>query len=267
MTASWKPSSRTSGRFLSPRIVDETGSTNADLVDRARKGAPSGEVLIARHQTAGRGRQGRTWFDRPGTSLLLSWSTDIEPTLAPLVPLVVGTAVSEAIDRLVGTSVTALKWPNDVLVPSRDERKLTGILAEAVTGIATGQSEERLRVVVGMGTNLDLGLGRRDVPPDVAARAIDLASLTDEPVDPPAVVDVILDSCDAQLTQLEVSPAGALETYRSRCLTIGRSVRFQTGRGVIEGTVRDVADDGALVLEAVDGTVQHLTAGDAHHVG
>lgn len=271
MTAAWKPMSRTSGRFLSPRIVDETGSTNADLIERARAGAPSGEVLIARHQTAGRGRQGRTWFDRPGSSLLMSWSIDVDPDLAPLVPLMAGVAVADAVDAIVGAPVTGLKWPNDVLVPSRDERKITGILAEAVRveplSAPVASPEPRLRVVVGMGTNLDLELGLADVPDEVAARAVDLASLTGEPVDPVAVVDALLDACDEQVTVLERAPADALAGYRSRCLTIGRSVRFETAAGVLDGVAEAVADDGALVLRHADGDIRHLTAGDAHHTG
>ncbi len=270
MGASWKPSARTSGRFQSLVVVDETGSTNADLVRRANEGAPPGDVLIARHQTAGRGRQGRSWFDRPDSSLLMSWSIDIDPVSAPLVPLVVGTAVSTAIDRTVGAPVTGLKWPNDVLAPGHDERKLTGILAEAVATSRAAGSASTIRVVVGMGTNLDLGLDRDDLPPDVLARAIDLRTLLAEAagtvlIDRPSLVDAILDACDDSLDELERSPRAAIETYRSKCLTIGRSLRFETPAGDVEGRAVDVGLDGVLVIEETDGTVRRLTAGDAHH--
>lgn len=266
MMASWKPSPRTSGRFLTPRIVDETGSTNADLVDRARQGAPSGEVLIARHQTAGKGRQGRSWFDRPDTGLLMSCSIDIDPALGPLVPLVVGAAVSGAIDDLAGEPTTALKWPNDVLVPGRDERKLAGILAEAVSQRGTESADQPMRIVVGMGLNLDLGFDTGEVPAEIEASAVDLRSLLGRSIDRPRLVDSLLDAFATNLDLLESSPDRALEVYRRRCLTIGRSVRFQTGSDLLEGTVLGIADDGALVLETPDGVHHHLTAGDAHHV-
>ena len=253
--------------------MEETGSTNNDLVERARNGAPSGEVLIARHQTAGKGRQGRTWFDQPDASLLMSWSTDIESALAPLVPLVVGTAVAEALDAAVGRRVAALKWPNDVLIPELGERKITGILAEAVqldptdsVGVG-GTAGPTLRVVVGMGTNLDLRLGDANVPDDVASRAADLASLTNGTINRAAIVEALLDACDECITRLESSVDEALEVYRDRCITIGRAVRFETPAGVLDGTATAVADDGALLLETADGVAHRLVAGDAHHAG
>jgi len=267
MTPSWKPSERTSGRFVTVRVVDETGSTNADLVERARNGAAAGDVLIARHQTSGRGRQGRSWFDRPDSSLLMSWSIDIDATLAPLVPLAVGIAVTRAVEGIAGNGVVALKWPNDVLAPGHDERKLAGILAEAVSQRPGSRGSERpsLRVVVGMGVNVDLGGGI--VPDEVAARAVDLTTLAGHTIDRAALVDALLDASDEAIDVLERSTVETIAEYRRRCLTIGRAVRFDTGTGHVDGIVRTVEINGSLVLELADGTVRHLTAGDAHHAG
>ncbi len=200
----------------------------------------------------------------------MSWSIDIHPDFAPLVPLVVGTAVSTAIDRTVGVPVTGLKWPNDVLAPGHHERKLTGILAEAVATPRAAGSAPTIRVVVGMGTNLDLGLDRDDVPPDVRARAVDLQTLLATApgavsIDRPSLVEAILDACDDCIDELERSPGAAIDTYRSKCLTIGRSLRFETPTGDVEGRAVDVSVDGALLLEEVDGNIRRLTAGDAHH--
>jgi BirA family biotin operon repressor/biotin-[acetyl-CoA-carboxylase] ligase len=266
MTPSWKPWERTSGRFVTVRVVDETGSTNADLVERARNGLPAGDVLIARHQTSGRGRQGRSWFDRPDSSLLMSWSIDIDATLAPLVPLAAGVAVTRAMEGVAGDGVIALKWPNDVLAPGHDERKVAGILAEAVPARAPSDVSggPLLRVVVGMGVNVDLDGGV--VPDEVAARAVDLVTLAGGPIDRAALVDALLDACDDAIDLLEQSTTGLIEDYRRRCLTIGRSVRFETATGQLDGVVQTVGLDGSLVLEQADGTIRHLTAGDAHHV-
>lgn len=260
MTTDWKPSERSSGRFRQITIIDETGSTNADLAAAASAGAPAGQVLIARHQTAGRGRQGRTWFDQPDSSLLMSWSIDIEPALAPLVPLVTGLAICQALDPVVGDDVAALKWPNDVLVPSRGDRKMVGILAEAVS--LPGSSE--LRVIVGHGMNVDLRL--EQAPSDVAERAIDVSSLVDGAVDRAALVDHILDRLDAGLDLLDRSLEQALAAYRRRCVTLGRRVRFDTPTGVLIGEATDVADDGSLLLRTDDGVDHRLSAGDAHHI-
>ncbi len=207
----------------------------------------------------------------------MSWSIDIDPALAPLVPLVVGSALTTAIDRFVGAPTTGLKWPNDILVPAHDERKLVGILAEAVVIPRATGAAERMRVVAGMGTNIDLGLEREDVPDEVRARAVDLATLLrsaaavgDQPaktVDRAMLVDAMLDACDDRLDELERSAEAALATYRSRCLTIGRTVRFETASGDVEGVAVDVGDDGALVVETIEGDTRRLTAGDAHHIG
>lgn len=200
----------------------------------------------------------------------MSWSIDIDASLAPLLPLVTGTAVCRAIERFAGTNAAALKWPNDVLVPSHGERKLVGILAEVANvdrparSGASRSSDVRLRVIVGMGMNIDLALD--EAPPEVAARAIDLRTIAGSAIDRAGLVDAILDACDEAVDELESSTVLALDSYRARCLTIGRSVRFETPTGELSGTVVSIADDGSLVLRSDDDEVHHLTAGDAHHV-
>lgn len=197
----------------------------------------------------------------------MSWSVDIDSAVAPLLSLVTGTAVCSAVKQMVGRDVAALKWPNDVLVPSHGDRKLVGILAEVANPSASATEQAKnsnLRVIVGMGMNVDLALD--DAPADVAARAIDLQTLTGAPVDRAKLVDALLDACDQAIDELVASPTVALERYRSMCLTIGRSVRFETPTGVLEGSVNGVADDGSLVLRTDDGRDHHLSAGDAHHV-
>lgn len=264
MTASWKPSARTSGRFRSVRVVAETGSTNKDLAREALEGAPAGAVLIARHQTAGRGRQGRTWFDRPDSSLLMSMSIDVAPAVAPLLSLVTGTAVCRTVERVVGADVAALKWPNDVLVPSRGERKLVGILSEVAKVGGPSNAPQRLRAIVGMGMNINLALD--DAPDDVASRAVDLETLAGVTIDRAVLVDALLDAMDEAIDDLETSTTVALQHYRAHCLTIGRSVRFDTASGELHGDAVDVGEDGSLTLRTADGEHHHLTAGDAHHV-
>ena len=126
------------------QFVDETGSTNADWVDAVRAGrAREGDWLIARRQIAGKGRQGREWFDGSGnfmgsTAVVLR---DGDPPPATL-SFVAALAVYEAVDEtLTGAARPSLKWPNDVLIGAA---KLCGILLEMVQG----------HVVVGIGVNL-----------------------------------------------------------------------------------------------------------------
>ena len=195
----------------------------------------------------------------------MSWSVDIDPALAPLLSLVTGTAVCRAVERIAGSDVAALKWPNDVLVPSHGERKLVGILAEVANiDRSAGTDVSTLRVIVGMGMNIALALD--DAPQEVASRAVDLQTLMGSEIDRAALVDHLLDACDETIDELEVSTAAALGHYLSHCLTIGRSVRFETPTGELRGEAIRVADDGSLVLRTADGRDHHLTAGDAHHV-
>src|SRR5690349_5822405 len=111
--------------------VAETGSTNADLVAAARAGEPAGAVLVADHQTAGRGRLVRAWQAPPGSALLCSILLRPRPgTVVHGAVWSVALAAREACRRLAGVAPD-LKWPNDLLW---DGRKLAGVLAEAVTG-------------------------------------------------------------------------------------------------------------------------------------
>lgn len=127
------------------RFVEETGSTNADLAAQIRGEAPTkeGDWLVAHRQTAGRGRQGREWFDGAGNfmgSTVVKIGTDDPPpaTLSFITALAVHDAVTEWIGSLGEVSV---KWPNDVLL---DGGKVSGILLELV-----GQ-----HVVIGVGVNI-----------------------------------------------------------------------------------------------------------------
>lgn len=254
----------TGTRFSQIRVVNETGSTNKDLLDAGLAGAPEGQVLVTGHQTAGRGRQGRTWHDDPGSSLLCSVLLRPDPGWASLIPLATGLAVVEGV--AVASGVRAdLKWPNDVLVTTsgsadqmQGERKLCGILAEAA-GTA-----DALIVVVGFGLNLRW---RGELPADVSARSIDLASLADRPIDRFDVLAPILIALEQRLAQLETGgSANLLNDYRTRCLSIGRRVRFDTPRGELTGVVTGIDASGGLVLETGDGASHVLTAGEAHHL-
>lgn len=254
-------------RFSAVTHVTETGSTNADLLAAAAQGEPEGAVRVTDHQTAGRGRQGRSWQDEPGNSMLMSVLLRPPAAVAPLVPLISGLAVTDGVNHLLAGPGApepvpvraALKWPNDVLVPELGERKLCGILAEATTA---GAEAGRLVVVSGMGLNIRFA----SPPPDeIAQRAATLEELAGRPVDRWDVVAAVLTHFERWLAAAEARPAAVLDAYRGRCLTVGRTVRMQTATGVLEGVASAVADTGGLVIDTADGPVT-VTAGDAHHI-
>src|SRR5215218_8824381 len=121
-------------RFDDVRQVAETDSTNSRLLDEARAGAPEGVVLVADHQTAGRGRLG---------SVLLR--PDVPPGRAHLVTMAAGLAASDACEAVAGVR-PGLKWPNDLVI---DDAKLAGLLAESVV-----EGDALRALVVGMGLNV-----------------------------------------------------------------------------------------------------------------
>lgn len=210
-------------RFSDVRRFDEVDSTNRVAADLARAGAPDGVVVVAGHQTGGRGRRGRTWESRPGSALLVSALLRPAP---PLVSLAAGVAAADACEAVAGTPVV-LKWPNDLL--TGDGRKLGGILTELVDGAA----------VVGLGVNLGWA------PPGGAGLG--------PGVDGDALLHSWLDALDR--------PGDVLARYRVRCSTLGRRVRVNLPRSTMEGLATDVDDLGRLVVDGrkIDvGDVVHL---------
>src|SRR2546421_4404363 len=168
---------RPGGLWRTIEVVESTGSTNADLLARARQGEPEGTVLAAEDQRAGRGRLGRTWITPPRAAL--TFSLLVRPAVTPArrgwLPLLTGVAVAEAITTVTGVRAT-LKWPNDVLAdqlsPGGGEPgtghpgvgKLVGILAEAAAGA----------IVVGIGVNVSTEASEL---PDRGPGALPAASL------------------------------------------------------------------------------------------
>ncbi|MEX3646980.1 biotin--[acetyl-CoA-carboxylase] ligase, partial [Mycolicibacterium porcinum] len=144
-------------------IVDETGSTNADLLARAAAGEQiAGAVLLAEYQNAGRGRHGRQWSAPPRSQLALSVGVDAAGVSADSwgwLPLATGVAVVDAVAEVTGVRV-GLKWPNDVLV-GPGGGKLAGILAEVASPAPV--------VVVGLGLNVTM---TADEAPDPRATSL-----------------------------------------------------------------------------------------------
>ncbi len=230
-----------STRFTDIREFDAIGSTNTYLLEEARAGAPEGTVALADHQTAGRGRLGRTWTAPPGAALLVS--VLLRPTQLPadqrhLLTAAVALAAAEA-SRAVAGIFPEIKWPNDLLF---DDRKLAGILAEA----------DRDAVVVGMGINVV------SAPPD----AVSLNEAAGRPVSRGVLLGAILEGLEGWYRDL---PAVAT-AYRRSCSTIGRMVRVELPGGPLTGRAEGVDQRGHLLVRTEDGSVVDVSAGDVVHV-
>ncbi|MFZ4718207.1 MAG: biotin--[acetyl-CoA-carboxylase] ligase [Ilumatobacteraceae bacterium] len=217
------------------RVVEETGSTNADLLAEAADGAPNRSVLAARHQTAGRGRLDRTWVAPPGANLLVSLLFTEVPHVPHQLTQRVGLAAIAASTQVAGVT-PSLKWPNDLLV---DDRKLAGILAQS-TLVAGRQA-----VVVGIGVNVGWA------PPEGARLG--------EALDP-------LNLLEALLTAYDALPVDITAAYRANLGTLGRAVRVELSDGVLEGRAIDVEADGRLVVLDACGISHRVDTGDVVHL-
>lgn len=241
-------------------VVAQTGSTNADLAAAARGGAPSGTVLVADHQSAGRGRLGRTWMAPPGSSIAMSvlLRSEVARERWSWLPLLTGLAVSDGLRQACDLPAD-LKWPNDVLVA---DRKICGVLAERV------DTDDGPAVVLGMGINVSLTAAELPVPTATSV-TLALAELgaADIPVSRTAIVTTVLVSLARILQQWADTDSRAVAVaYRERCGTLGRDVRVDLDDGTsVHGTAESVDADGRLVLR-VDHGRRSFAAGDVLHL-
>jgi BirA family transcriptional regulator, biotin operon repressor / biotin---[acetyl-CoA-carboxylase] ligase len=245
-------------------VVAQTGSTNADLLARAAAGADvDGAVLIAEHQTAGRGRHGRGWSATPRAQITMSVGVGVaDPVQVPVptwgwLPLLTGVAVVDAVAPLLeGTGVQAgLKWPNDVLAGAPDRTgKLAGILAEVARPV----------VVIGVGLNVT------QAPEEVGSpEATSLLDLGVANPDRQRLVGSVLRQLGGRIAAWRAaggSDPRLAADYRARSLTIGARVRAQLpgGREVV-GTASGIDDQGRLCLHTDAETVT-ISAGDVVHL-
>ena len=234
------------------RVVDETMSTNADVRTAAEAGTAEGLVVIAERQTSGRGRLDRVWASPPRAGVLLSMllRPDVPPPALPLIPLLSGVTVVEAV-RAVANLPARLKWPNDVLV---DGRKLGGLLVERTADA----------VVVGVGLNVSTRQQELPVP---TATSIALAGGV---ADREQLVKELLRAFERRYvayTAARGAPDSVLPAYREVCETIGQQVTVQVADGPVEvGTATAVDDNGMLVVRDADGVERSWSAGDVVHL-
>lgn len=228
------------GLGVEVRWFEVVPSTQDVLASWAAVGAPHGAVVVARQQTAGRGRQGRSWVSPPGSGVYLSvLLRDLPVARAGLLPLAAGLAVVDA------TGIGQLKWPNDVLAP--DGRKLAGVLAEA-----SGAEPRRLDLRLGVGLNLR----RSGLPPEAAALEEWVRHRR-----PEDWVRAFLACLERWLARL-ATPERLLDAWRTRAVWLGETVEVRQGTRCLRGVFLDVDPSGALLLRGDDGALHRCVAGE-----
>jgi BirA family transcriptional regulator, biotin operon repressor / biotin---[acetyl-CoA-carboxylase] ligase len=228
------------------RWDEVTESTNATALAMAAGGTPEWTLVAAGHQTAGRGRRGRAWVDRPGAALLCSLvlRTSLTPDRLGLMSLAAGVAMAEAASGA-SDNVVRCKWPNDLLV---GESKVGGILGEAEI------VEGRIRhVVVGIGVNLEA--------PEGVEGAGSIGAVEEEAL------------LTGFLMRFRSLVEGSLEEipgrWRAVAHTLGRTVEGTTVDGnSVRGVAVDLDDSGALLIDTEEpGGRVRVAFGEIQHLG
>jgi len=270
------PSARralTGTRFAALEWVAETTSTQADVLELARQGASEGQVVVADHQSGGRGRAGRSWEAPAGTSILMSILLRPPAPVASMVTALLGLSAADAIEAVTGFRPD-LKWPNDLVVTDEagTTRKLAGILAEAdwppgadmASGWRDPKASERVVVIAGIGINVNWPA---EIPDELADIAISCNHVTGNDHDRVAIVVQLLRALDVAYTSLlENGTASTMARWRRSLSTLGRPVRVDLGAEDVHGRAVDVTEAGHLVVETVDGELRTFAVGDVHHL-
>jgi BirA family biotin operon repressor/biotin-[acetyl-CoA-carboxylase] ligase len=236
---------------------DSIDSTNTEALRQARLGAAEGLCIVARQQTAGRGRHGRTWVSEKDAGLFFSivLKPKMEPRSLPLLTLMSGVAVHATLADL-GLEPD-IKWVNDVLV---NERKIAGVLAE------TTETQDGVAVIVGIGINIRSA----SFPPEIADTATSIEHWRAETPPVAELIESLTNHLGRLYVLLNATAGGAraiLDEWQSRSTYFsGKRVRVETGRETVIGVTDGLEDNGALRVRKDDGTTGIIQAGDVERV-
>jgi BirA family transcriptional regulator, biotin operon repressor / biotin---[acetyl-CoA-carboxylase] ligase len=249
-------------------VREETGSTNADAAEAARRGEPEGLVVVAERQVSGRGRRDRQWVSPPRAGLTVSvllrpgradaergWPA-VTAAAYSWLPLLAGVALLETVQRVAEVNA-ALKWPNDLLI---GDGKAAGILAE-MDGDA---------VVIGIGLNVSTRADELPETTGLPATSLKLAGAATTDRDP--LLRALLRGIGSWYAGWreaggDAEMSGLLTAYRRGCATIGQQVRvLLPGDSTVDGEATGVDAGGQLVIRSADGAEHRVSAGDVLHV-
>lgn len=241
--------------FLRPVILrfDSLDSTNTEAARQAQRGAHEGLCVVAREQTAGRGRQERVWSSPADAGLYCSIvrRPRLELSAWPLLTLMCAVAVHDALREACGLE-TDIKWPNDI---TAGEAKLCGILAETV------ETAQGRACIMGVGINLK----RITLPESLHPSATSIEALTGSPVDAESILRALLRAL-ARRYEILSGAGGASRTLGAwtarSSYAEGRRVRVALAEETLEGTTRGLEPDGALRVETETGQIRLIRAGD-----
>ncbi|WP_298099421.1 biotin--[acetyl-CoA-carboxylase] ligase [Brevundimonas sp.] len=235
-------------------LLDQTDSTNAEARRRADAGETGPLWIVARRQTAGRGRRGRQWESQDGNLFsTLMQVTRKSPAEAAQVTFVAALAIADLLDAWAPASLVTIKWPNDVMLAGQ---KASGVLVESGAHEGGG-----LWLAVGIGINLVSAPEGTERPATALAHHLrgDVAS----PPTIEAAAAKLAEAFNVWMTRWEtLGFQPILDAWSARTAGLDGPAVARLGRETIEGRAEGVAPDGALKLRLADGSLRLISAGD-----
>lgn len=250
--------------------TDQTGSTNTELKKWARWGAPEGLLYLTEEQLVGRGRLDRRWYAPPHSSLLMSLlfrpGDFLAPHQAQRLTMLCAVALADAIEKQTGLAPN-LKWPNDLVW--KDGKKLAGILTESEI-----ENEQLTWVVIGVGLNVNLDFQKQEElhgslaesgnggpPLSKTATSLSMILERDTDADRLPILQNYLVNVERRYQALQEGELPHQE-WQQRLAGLGKQMTVITPVETYEGIMAGVDENGALLLEQADGSIETILAGD-----
>lgn len=237
------------------QIFDTLPSTNTYLQELAEQGAPSGTAVLARHQTAGRGRMGRSFFSPSRTGLYMSLllRLDESPETALLLTPMAAVAAAEGIEAVTGKHVQ-IKWVNDLFLCGK---KVCGILAQSKL---SDDGKRLAYAVIGIGINLTAP--QEGFPSELSEIAGALYEQGEQPSE--GLLETLAEEILSRLMELsrELTKRTYLPAYRERLCMLGRRITVAEQEQEAEATALAVDDDLRLLVEYADGRREWRSTGE-----
>ncbi|MBQ7077061.1 MAG: biotin--[Lachnospiraceae bacterium] len=232
-------------------IVEQIDSTNDELYRRGLKGEEE-QILIAKEQTNGHGRLGRKWESEEGVGLYMSilLRPDFEPDKAPLLSLITGLAIKDAIEEVTNLS-PKIKWPNDLVL---NKKKVAGILTTSNI-----ESEKLKFSVVGLGVNMFQKLFPEELQDKATSLLMEGACFSAETLSK-SIAETIESYYNKFLK--EKSFEGFIKEYEAALINKDERVKIIDGNNTYEAVALGVAKDGALKIKKDDGTIENIKCGE-----
>ena len=229
-------------------------STNTHALELARQGAAHGTVLIADHQTGGRGRRGRSFHSPAGVGIYMSLILRPKCAAQELMHLTCATAVAicDAVEGAIGIR-PGIKWTNDLVVGTR---KIAGVLTE----LGFDGRGNVAYAVIGIGINCCQK--EADFPAEIRGIAGSLSTVTGRQIDRAAVAAAMISALYRMDGQLFTGKQKILDRYRRDCVTLGREISLVRGEQIHHGTALDIDHEGALIVRYPDGQTETVNSGE-----